>query len=80
MKNILFEQRKIKLWNKQYFVENKTDYAACFKNAVMLPKYVNLISRGIFLYAFGMWTQVITNVNQLLHFEVPELVHGAAIK
>jgi hypothetical protein len=46
----------------------------------MLPEYVNLISRGIFLYAFGMWTQVITNVNQRLHFEVPELGHGAAIK
>jgi len=25
MKNILFEQEKINLWNKQYCVENKTE-------------------------------------------------------
>jgi len=25
MNNILFEQRKIKLWNKLYLVENKTE-------------------------------------------------------
>jgi hypothetical protein len=25
MKNILFEQKKIRLWNKRHFVENKTD-------------------------------------------------------
>ena len=24
MKNVLFEPKKIKLWNKHYFVENKT--------------------------------------------------------
>ena len=34
MKNILFEQNEIKLWNKQHFVENKTDYSGCLKNAV----------------------------------------------
>jgi hypothetical protein len=33
MKNVLFEQKKKKLWNKQHFVENR-DYAACLKNAV----------------------------------------------
>jgi hypothetical protein len=32
MKNILFEQKKIKLLNEQYFVENKTDYATRLKN------------------------------------------------
>jgi hypothetical protein len=31
---ILFEQKKIKLRNKWHFVENKTDNAACLKNAV----------------------------------------------
>jgi len=36
MKNVLFEQKKIKLWNKWHFVENKTDYAARLKNAVKL--------------------------------------------
>jgi hypothetical protein len=25
MKNVLFEQKKIKLWNQQHFVENKTE-------------------------------------------------------
>ena len=25
LKNVLFEQRKVKLWNKQHFVENKTE-------------------------------------------------------
>jgi hypothetical protein len=25
MENILFEQRKIKLWNKQHFVETEAD-------------------------------------------------------
>jgi hypothetical protein len=25
MKNVLFEQKKVKLWNKQYFVENKRE-------------------------------------------------------
>jgi hypothetical protein len=31
---VLFEQKKVKLWNKWHFAENKTDYAACFKNLV----------------------------------------------
>jgi len=30
MKNVLFEHKKIKLLNKQNFVENK-DYTACLK-------------------------------------------------
>ena len=29
--SVSFEHKKIKLWNELYFVENKTDYAACFK-------------------------------------------------
>jgi len=27
--SVLFEQKKMKFWNKQRVVENKTDYAAC---------------------------------------------------
>jgi hypothetical protein len=34
MKDILFEQKKINLWNKRHFVENETDYAACLEDAV----------------------------------------------
>jgi len=34
MKNVLFEQKKIRLWNKR-FVENKMDYASCPENAVI---------------------------------------------
>jgi hypothetical protein len=25
LENVLFEQKKVKLWNKQHFVENKTE-------------------------------------------------------
>jgi hypothetical protein len=42
MNKVLFEQKKIKLQNKQYFVENKTDYAACLKNAVKFPCCQNI--------------------------------------
>jgi hypothetical protein len=36
MKNldIILPEKKTKFLNKRYFVENKTDYAACFKNEV----------------------------------------------
>ena len=34
MKIVLYEQKKIKLQNKWNFVENKTNYAGCLKNAV----------------------------------------------
>jgi hypothetical protein len=30
---ILFEQKKIKLWNERQSVGNKTDFAACLNNA-----------------------------------------------
>jgi hypothetical protein len=30
-------KENIRLQNNQHFVENKTDYAACLKNAVNLP-------------------------------------------
>ena len=33
-KNVLLEQEKIKLRNGRHFVEKKTDYAVCLKNAV----------------------------------------------
>jgi len=34
MKNVLFEQKNIKLWNKRHFVEKKTGNTACRTNAV----------------------------------------------
>jgi hypothetical protein len=35
MENVLFEQKKIKLWSKPHFVvENKTDSATSVENAV----------------------------------------------
>jgi hypothetical protein len=37
MKNVLFEQRNIKLRKKRHFVEGKIDYAASLKNAVNFP-------------------------------------------
>jgi hypothetical protein len=29
MENVLFEQMKVKVWNKLYFMGNQTDDAAC---------------------------------------------------
>jgi hypothetical protein len=54
MKNILFQQKKIKLSNKRHFVGNKTDYPACLKilQISLLPKYLKLISKGVLLCAF----------------------------
>jgi hypothetical protein len=56
LKNVLFEQKKVKLWNKQHFLENKTNYAACIKNTVnvFVPKYIKWIFRG----CFSVCTQV----------------------
>jgi hypothetical protein len=34
MKNVLLEEKKIKIRNREYLVEQKTNYAACVKNAV----------------------------------------------
>jgi hypothetical protein len=33
-KNVLFEHKKIKLWNKWNFMENKRNYIAWFKYAL----------------------------------------------
>jgi hypothetical protein len=47
--NVLFERKKIKLWNKQHFVENKTNYAVCLKNAVnflVAYIYIKWVYRG----------------------------------
>jgi hypothetical protein len=52
MKNVLFEQKKkMKLWNKQHFVENETEVLQHVLK-VQLPKCIKWISRGIFLRAF----------------------------
>ena len=59
MKNVLFEQKNIKLWHKQYFIENKMQMmqdVLKIQYTSLLPKYIKWISRGGFLCAF-------TNVN-----------------
>jgi hypothetical protein len=37
MKNILFEQKMVKEWNKCHSVEHESGYAVCFKNLVNFP-------------------------------------------
>jgi hypothetical protein len=51
LKNVLFEQKKVKLWNKWHFVENKTElrnHILKMPEITLLHKYMKLISRGIF--------------------------------
>jgi len=46
----LFEQKKIKLWNQQHIVENKTDilkHDLKMQQIYLLPKYVKWISWGV---------------------------------
>ena len=60
MKNVLFEQEKIMLWNKWHFVQNKTEF---MQNILKMhtfpwtPKYMKLIL-GLFYVCFHMWMQV----------------------
>jgi len=49
----LFEQKKIKLWNRLHFLGNKTEHVLKIQWICLLPKYVKLISRGVFLHVFG---------------------------
>ena len=52
MNDVLFGQDKIELWNKRHFVENKTHYAACPKNAVnflVAHIYIHNYFRGAFV-------------------------------
>jgi hypothetical protein len=47
----LFEQKKITLWHKRHFVENKTEirqHVSETQQIFLLPKYIKLISRGGF--------------------------------
>ena len=49
--NVLFEHKKIKLWNKWHFVENKTEiiqHVLKMQHIYLLPKYIKWISRGVF--------------------------------
>ena len=60
MKNILFEQKKIKLQNKWNSAENKKEIMQRVLKVQwtsLLPKYIKWISRGIFFYMQShMWT------------------------
>ena len=61
MKNVLFEQKKIKLCNKQHFVENKTEVMQQTLEIqyISLSEYIKWISKGVFLLAM----QVNTNLS-----------------
>jgi hypothetical protein len=62
IKNVLFEQKKIKLWSKQNFVENKTEimqHILKMQQISLLPKYIKWICRGVFYVHSHMQTQVI---------------------
>jgi len=51
-KNVLLGNRKIKLWNKQNFVENKTEfmqYVLKIQSISLLPEHMKWIFIGIFL-------------------------------
>ena len=53
--NLLFEQKKVKLWNKQHFVENKAEiihHVLKIMQISLLPKYIKSISWGVFLLVF----------------------------
>lgn len=39
-KNVLFEQKGMKLWNKRHFLGSKTNYAECLN--MQMCKYVNM--------------------------------------
>ena len=51
MKNVLFEQKKIKLCNKQHFVEKETEVMqqALEMQYISLSDYIKWISRCVFL-------------------------------
>jgi hypothetical protein len=62
MKNILIEQKKIKLWNKWHFVENETEIPQ-YVLKMQLPKYKNGYL-GVFSYVCShMRTQVFKKDN-----------------
>ena len=52
----IFQHKKMKLWNKWSFVQNKTDYLIIHHTFIIqyinLSKYIKWISRSIFLKGF----------------------------
>ena len=57
MKNVLFEETKIKLWKKCHFVENKTEimqHVLKMQYTSFLPEYKNE-SLGVFSYMHLHW-------------------------
>jgi hypothetical protein len=58
MKNILFEQRRIKLWNKCHFIENKTEikrHALKMQQIFLLPKHIKWISGSVSFMDIHIW-------------------------
>jgi hypothetical protein len=67
---VLFEQKKTELGNKCCVVENKTDYAACIKNAINF-----LVSKIYILYNIhflGCFQHALAYVN-ILHMKVKNM-------
>jgi hypothetical protein len=58
----LFQHKKIKWLNKQYFMENITEimqHVLKIQYISLLPKYTKYISRGVVLCSFAMLMQVL---------------------
>jgi hypothetical protein len=74
MKNILLEQKKIKLRNKWHFVENKTDYAACLRNEInfSFAEINKAICTGVSLLHSYLARQVFKRLNTKVISSQPE--------
>lgn len=79
MKNVLFEQKKIRLWSK-HFVENKMDYATYLKNALnsSLPDYKQWISSCLLYICLCLWMPVFKRFNTT-HYEALLESRGIAL-
>jgi hypothetical protein len=58
---VLFEQKKIKLWNKWHFVEKKMEIMQHFlkmQYISLLLKYITCISRDVFLIHVFMYVNI----------------------
>jgi len=62
MRNVLFEQKKIKLPNTWYFLENTIEImlqVLKIQQISLLPEHIKEISRGVFCVCSSMRMQVV---------------------
>jgi hypothetical protein len=61
MKNVLFEQEKIKLLNKWHFVQSKTKLMQNILKCInfLEPQVYEIHFRGFFTCVYILWTQVL---------------------